>query len=62
MKRLILCSTAVLLLCGAMATKSAGACPINNTCNNATCNSSCVAKGYDSGACTGVCHLCQCLA
>jgi len=62
MKRLFLCGAAVLLICGALATKPAGACPINNTCTNGACNATCVSKGYESGSCSGVCHLCQCLA
>jgi len=61
MKRLFLGSAAVLLLCGALASKPVGACPINQTCNPVLCNNSCIAKGDDSGSCTGACGLCKCL-
>jgi hypothetical protein len=60
MKRLILCTVAVLLTASALLSRPAAACPINSTCNLAQCNSSCMAKGAE-GSCSGVCHTCVCL-
>ena len=61
MKRLVLCAVAVLLTSFALASRPAAACPINPTCNAGQCQSTCLAKGADSGACTGNCHSCVCL-
>ncbi len=61
MKRLFLGSAAVLLLCGALASKPVGACPINTRCVATQCDSSCIAQGYGGGTCQGVCGLCKCL-
>jgi hypothetical protein len=61
MKRFVLCTVAVLLTSSALLSKPAAACPINPTCNLAQCNSSCIAKGAEGGACSGVCHTCVCL-
>lgn len=61
MKKLVLCSLAVVLTASALLSRPATACPINPTCNAAQCQSSCIAKGAESGSCSGTCHLCVCL-
>lgn len=62
MKRLVLCTVAVLLTSSALLSKPAAACPINPTCDLAQCRSSCIAKGADDGICGGTCHsTCLCV-
>lgn len=64
MRRVVLGVVAVLLCWGAFTTKAVADCPPMDFCDNATCNSSCIAQGYIGGACIGrpcTPRICGCL-
>jgi hypothetical protein len=64
MRRVVLGAVAVLLTWGAFATQPTAACPVMDFCDDAACNSACVAQGYIAGACIGrpcTTKVCGCL-